>query len=198
MSKFKVGDKVKVRSWGDMEREFGTFPSGTIKAKNGFVADMGKYCGKVVTIASVSLLGYRIKEDGGSWYYSDDMFENPSHAVIIYREGNKVIALDKGTGRKAEAICNPQDEFDFYFGADLAFERLMNGDTPKEKKPEVKYYTGEIFCIESDGPLFTKGKIYKVEDGVLYDNVSPWDRKFNSFKEIVKSIRQSKFIEVKK
>ena len=198
MSKFKVGDKVKVRSWEDMEKEFGLSRYGNIKTPGSCYFDMcmREWCGKTLTISKVSLSGYSVKETG--WCWTDYMFENPSYTVIIYSEDNKVIALDKTTGKKAEAICNPQDKFDFYFGADLAFKRLMNGNTPKEKKPEIKYYTGEIFCIKSDGPLFTKGKIYKVKDGILYDDVSPWDRKFNSFEEIAKSIRQSEFIEVKK
>jgi len=201
MSKFKVGDKVRVRSWESMEKEFGTYPSGSIRTKYTFIEEMRKYCGKIVTIAYLTGCGYGIKEDRSGHVYSDDMFENPSYAVIIYSEDNKVIAFDKATGRKAEAICSPKDEFDFYFGADLAFERLMNGDAPKEKEKEkVKYYTGEIFCTDSTTPFFTKGKIYKVNDGLVHDNSGTIyiSKKAKSFGEIFSTIKRATFIEVKK
>lgn len=160
---------------------------------------MKKWCGKTLTIKSVYELNsrYRVNETG--WWWKDEMFEKPSHAVIIYSEGNKVIAFDKFTGKKGEAICSPEDEFDFYIGADLAFKRLMNDEAPKEKKPAVKYYSGEIFCIESHGSLFTAGKIYIVKNGILYDDESPWKmRNFYSFEELNNTIRAAKFIEVKK
>lgn len=62
------------------------------------------------------------------------------NTIVIYRNDNKVIALDKSTGERAEARCNPTDKFDFHFGARLAFDRLMGGkneDIPKSAK-EVK------------------------------------------------------------
>ena len=200
MGKFKIGDKVRVREWDDMAKEFGLSRYGNIKTPGSCYFDrcMREWCGKTLTIKTVSASGYNVKETG--WCWTDYMFENPSYAVIIYSEGNKVIALDKATGKKAEAICNPKDEFDFYFGADLAFERLMNGDVPKEKKPEVKYYTGEIFCTDSTTPFFTKGKIYKVNDGLVHDNSGTFyiSKKAKSFGEIFSTIKRATFIEVKK
>lgn len=200
MTKFKVGDKVKVRSWEDMEKEFGLNGSGSINTPGNccFAKGMREWCGKTLIIGNVYTSGYHVKET--MWWWTDDMFENPSHTVIIYSESNKVIALDKATGKKAEAICNPQDKFDFYFGADLAFKRLMNGDTPKEKKPEIKYYTGEIFCTDSTTVFFTKGKIYKVKDGLVYDNSATIyvRKRAKSFEELYSIIKKATFIEVKK
>lgn len=51
--------------------------------------------------------------------------------IVIYRKDNEVIALNKATGDKAAAKCSPEDEFDFYVGAKLAFQRLL-GETPDE------------------------------------------------------------------
>lgn len=58
-----------------------------------------------------------------------------NETIVIFRKDNKVIALDKRTGKKVEARCNPADEFDFYIGAKLAFQRLMS-ETEEFKKLE--------------------------------------------------------------
>ena len=36
--KDKVGDKVRIRSWDDMEKEFGTDSWGDIKISNNFIS----------------------------------------------------------------------------------------------------------------------------------------------------------------
>lgn len=65
--------------------------------------------------------------------------EKVDTTIVIYRKDNKVIALDKSTGEKAEANCNPADEFDFRTGAKLAFNRLMGEDVkPDNGVREVK------------------------------------------------------------
>lgn len=56
---------------------------------------------------------------------------NKNQNIIIYRNGNKVIAKNKLTGNTAEAKCHPDDEFDFMTGAKLAFDRLI--EKPKFK-----------------------------------------------------------------
>lgn len=81
--KYNVGDKVRVRQWDDMVKEFGFFddlkkdidiPGCT------FVNNMKKFCGRVVTISSSTISCgndiYTIKEDDQIWYWTDDMFEN--------------------------------------------------------------------------------------------------------------------------
>lgn len=81
--KYKVGDKVRVRQWDDMVKEFGFFddlkkdiniPGCT------FVNNMKKFCGRVVTISSNTISCgndiHLIKEDDQNWYWTDDMFEN--------------------------------------------------------------------------------------------------------------------------
>lgn len=101
-----------------------------------------------------------------------DIVKNSDDTIVIYRNDNKVIALDKSTGEKAEARCNPTDKFDFHFGARLAFERLMGGKNealPKNTK-EVKEVRSTVKVGEyvkiveptlSFG-LYKKGEIYKI------------------------------------
>ena len=197
MSKFKIGDKVRVRQWDDMKKEFGTLPRGTIKARGGFIEEMRQYCGKIVTITSITSQGYHIKEDGGEWYYSDDMFEPQAQSIVIYRKDNKVIALDKATGETAEAICNADDEFDFYVGADLAFERLRGRKpAPKAREEAPKYFTGEMICVKSASKYYTLGKIYKVKNGQWKDNDGDMNTiRYESIEHINRKY-ESQFIEV--
>lgn len=57
--------------------------------------------------------------------FSDFKWDNRK-PVIIYQNGQDVIALDKETGEKAIAKCHPNDEFDFAIGAKIAFGRLYH------------------------------------------------------------------------
>ncbi len=79
----------------------------------------GTYCNKTYFLTC----GYTILE------FSDFEWDNKNtkrKPVIIYRNGQDVIALDKETGKKAVAKCHPDDEFDFAVGAKIAFERLYH------------------------------------------------------------------------
>ena len=73
--KFKVGDKVKVRSWGSMEAEFGLNYGEIDNPDYPFVEDMKRYCGKYVTISGCHRNYYNIKEDDEQYSWTDTMFE---------------------------------------------------------------------------------------------------------------------------
>lgn len=62
--KYKVGDKVKVRSDLRVGKSYG---------EHAFVHDMSKFRGKIVTIESVWKQGYRIEED--AYWWTDEMLE---------------------------------------------------------------------------------------------------------------------------
>ena len=119
------------------------------------------------------------------------------NTVVIYTNGNKVIAVDKATGKTGVAICSPEDEFDFFFGADLAYSRLRGRlDPPKERGP--KYYNGEIVCTKTKVVNLTVGKIYKVKNGKFIDDCGRvhGDRyPYTSFKDLSDQ-HYSEFVEV--
>ena len=171
MSKFKVGDKVRVRSWDNMEQEYGINGWGNIDVKCGFTPEMKHFCGKVVTIKSICASGktYRIKEDNEAYYWSDGMFKTEPKMIVVYAdvESKKVVAIDKYTDEKAEAYCHPDDGFDFKQGAVLAFERLR-GRMERVEEPHGRY-NGKVIFIKENPMLngFTVGKIYKVKNGVI-------------------------------
>ena len=74
--KFKVGDKVKVRSWESMEAEFGLDYNAIDNPGHYFVEDMKRYCGKYVTISDCHRNYYNIKEDNERYSWTNTMFEN--------------------------------------------------------------------------------------------------------------------------
>lgn len=44
--------------------------------------------------------------------------------IVVYQDGNKVIAKDLVSGKHGEAICSPKDTFYFDYGAYLAVARM--------------------------------------------------------------------------
>lgn len=81
MSKYKIGDKVRVREWEDMAKEFIKTTVGII-SKNGcrFSEDMKELCGKTYKIEGVwdetSNGIVRYKLDKCEWVLDDYMLEN--------------------------------------------------------------------------------------------------------------------------
>lgn len=71
--KYKVGDKVRVRQWDDMVKEYGFIDSverDIYIPDCTFVNSMKKFCGSVVTISNIVSNNnrYLIKEDDHLWY----------------------------------------------------------------------------------------------------------------------------------
>lgn len=74
--KYKVGDKVRVRSWASLEAEFGLDEDGDIKTLFCFAKPMRVWCDQCVTIAFVhnNNSSYRIEEDGQLFVWGKDCF----------------------------------------------------------------------------------------------------------------------------
>ena len=73
--KYKVGDRVRIKSldWYNKSDRYGhVYLIGWFN----FIKPMADFCGKIVTIKEVqSPYNYRIFEDGGIHYYTDEMIE---------------------------------------------------------------------------------------------------------------------------
>lgn len=168
--KYKVGDKVIVRKWDDMEREFGVDRHGDINAKCIFVTGMRQFCGKTLTIQSITRQGnYTVKET--AFIFSEDTFEkNNTQKIVITTDGVETLArLYEGDKvvKKATAKCSPDDTFDFNVGAKIAFERLMN-DVGKwrvvHRKPKVGDYIRLViasFSFNKIGDILKVDNVYK-------------------------------------
>jgi hypothetical protein len=185
--KFKVGDRVVEK----------------INQKKGVVVDFSKS----ENLFLVKFDGWNKGHDGNGntksgktyqgkhcWYFEkEDLEIIKDETIVIYRNDNKVVALDKTTGKKAEANCNPADEFDFRTGAKLAFNRLMGEDVkPDDGVREVKRKAkvGEYIKVVDAQPYlipYKNGDIFKVistsKPGVVIEKdgtpvTSAWHREY--------------------
>lgn len=78
--KFKVGDRVRIKSWEQMEKEFGKDCFESINCIPRFIEDMKHLCGKTATIDEICNYDIKLKDwsgdsDGPYWFFSMDMIE---------------------------------------------------------------------------------------------------------------------------
>jgi len=74
--KYKVGDKVKVKEWKDLELEYKVNEDGDIDFDAGFTSDMRLFCGKELVIKKLCNDSYICL--GITWVWQDWMFEDES------------------------------------------------------------------------------------------------------------------------
>lgn len=149
--KFKVGDRYKSGYFADNDAviEITEISGGTVFYKDVVGESIGLKHFQIGSIFSAAL-------------------EKVDTTIVIYRNDNKVVALDKSTGEKAEANCNPADEFDFRTGAKLAFNRLMGEDVNSDngvREVKRKAKVGEYIKIVDAKPFlipYENGEIFRV------------------------------------
>lgn len=150
--KFKVGERYTSKLFVD----------------KGAVIEITKISGDVVSYKDIAGRTYSVKNFEIGSLFSDMLKKVGSETIVIYRNDNKVIALDKSTGEKAEANCNPADEFDFRTGAKLAFNRLMGEDVKPDngvREVKRKAKVGEYVKVVNEKSIFNtykNGEIFKV------------------------------------
>lgn len=149
--KFNVGDRYKSGYFADNDAviEITEISGGTVFYKDVVGESIGLKHFQIGSIFSAAL-------------------EKVDTTIVIYRNDNKVVALDKSTGEKAEANCNPADEFDFRTGAKLAFNRLMGEDVKPDngvREVKRKAKVGEYIKVVCAMPClipYKNGDIFKV------------------------------------
>lgn len=159
--KFKVGDVVKPNKKADENYTITT----TSVVREAIVTELRDYTMEIKIIKGSCSVGevFTVEEK-----CFDLVRKAKQETIVIYRKDNKVIALDKSTGEKAEAKCNPADEFDFRTGAKLAFNRLMGEDVKPDngvREVKRKAKVGEFIKIVDAMPWmipYKNGDIFKV------------------------------------
>ena len=184
--KFHVGDVVKPNKKAD-ENYTITTTSVVIEA---IVTELRDYTMEIKIIKGSCSVGevFTVEEK-----CFDLVRKAKQETIVIYRKDNKVVALDKSTGEKAEAKCNPADEFDFRTGAKLAFNRLMGEDVKHDncvREVKRKAKVGEYIKIVDAQPYlipYKNGDIFKVistsKPGVVIEKdgtpvTSAWHREY--------------------
>lgn len=150
--KFKVGERYTSKLFVD----------------KGAVIEITEISGDVVSYKDIAGRTYSVKNFEIGSLFSDMLKKVGSETIVIYRNDNKVVALDKSTGEKAEVKCNPADEFDFRTGAKLAFNRLMGEDVNSDngvREVKRKAKVGEYIKIVDAKPFlipYENGEIFRV------------------------------------
>lgn len=160
--KFYVGDVVKPNKKADEEYTITT----TSVVREAIVTELRDYTMDIKIIKGSRSVGEVFSVEEKCF---DLVRKGNPETIVIYRKDNKVVALDKSTGKKAEANCNPDDEFDFRTGAKLAFNRLMGEDVKLDDVREVKRKAkvGEYIKVVDAHSIFgtyKNGDILKVTD----------------------------------
>ena len=157
--KFHVGDVVKPNKKADENYTITT----TSVVREAIVTELRDYTMDIKIIKGSCSVGevFTVEEK-----YFDLVRKAKQETIVINRNDNKVVALDKTTGEKAEAKCNPADEFDFRTGAKLAFNRLMGEDAkPDDGEVKRKAKIGEYVKVVNAKPAipsYKNGDIFKV------------------------------------
>lgn len=110
----KPGDKVRLRTWEDMEKQYGLHEIGCIETRHYVVESMRHYCGRVVTVSLVNEEAeyLRIEDDSNCWAWSfctieevypkeedkmekftKDMLKSGEH-VVEFRNGDRKLYRD--------------------------------------------------------------------------------------------------------
>lgn len=162
--KYRVGEKVTVLDGSEAQHYAA-----------GWIDPMNRYVGKTLRVMrQESDNGFPVYKlvDGGGWSY-DERYLAPvssvapttSDRIVIYidkKDPSKVVAKDVSTGRTGVAKCSPEDTFDFYIGARLAMDRLLETEQKIEIGDTVEFISDKVgvFFPEYGG----KGVVQEIDD----------------------------------
>ena len=186
MQKFKVGDRVRVREWDDMAKEFGTI-NGDLALGGGacFIKEMRYLCGQTGTVVQakpegcldqILTIDWDNSEESLDWILDNTMFELIDNSkIVITTDGKTTTAKlykDKLLCETAIAKCSPKDKFDFNVGAKLAMDRLM----------EIMEYDKDNANTKSDKNAIGVGDRVRIKRNVydidIYDMYDSWITKY--------------------
>lgn len=82
--RYKVGDKVRVRQWDDMVKEFGYDGVDIYIDNYYFIEEMKQYCGKTYEVCNADWFCYNLKTENEvlDWSFTDGMLEDVNSLQI--------------------------------------------------------------------------------------------------------------------
>ena len=143
---FKVGDRVRIRSWESMAKESGIDSKGDIETKYNFVKYMKNLCGRTATIIDINGIEVKLGEwsnaGNTTWNFSIEMLEPVLFEKCDLQNGD--ILID-GAGDKS-----------IYYDGELYGETLP-----------LSYFTEDLKDEDGD----TENDIIKIERPVKFETV---------------------------
>lgn len=194
--KFKVGDRVQIKTWKEMKKEYGLDKDGDITPYDegiSFVRPMRFLCGAFATVECVNICGTIklkdfIPENKSKWKWDFRFAEfmlkpakTEKYELHIMSDGKKTTAVYKKNGdivSRSEANLHPDDEFNFKTGAQIAFDRVFHPEPEKKEPKKLRLFNAVGNCYGTVGtptkykdvygrPLFV-GDIVEVENAFLF------------------------------
>lgn len=147
--KYKVGDKVRVRSDLETDRAYGNAV---------FVAQMELLKGKKVTISELKNGRYHIAEDGNNWNYTDEMLEpveemSAEEAIKLQAYICNTISCKNCPIYEASTeFIDDCTEFRLKYPEKI-IETLMQWKADHEKKPIETAFVWMVRIIEQSGDI---------------------------------------------
>jgi hypothetical protein len=120
--KFKVGDRVEIKSWEEMEKEFGLI-FGEINCRCHFTPTMKYLCGRTATIKTISEykrieLDNWSNNDNTNWNYSTDMIKRvqPKQFTKSDLKERNVVKFRNGEEAAYDAIVKNETVENYVLG----------------------------------------------------------------------------------
>ena len=111
---FKVGDRVEIKSWDEMVKEFGAHSGGYIKTPEViFAGGMAPLCGKTATITAISgkrvfLYDWSDSPVDTGWDFTVDMIKKPTAKTVPHAPAAPVFKVGdivRGTKKADDKYC---------------------------------------------------------------------------------------------
>lgn len=182
MGKFKIGDRVKVVHNNHVRSKYAVIEdTGVIKAiDTGLSGEPNILVDFDVPRPLFHNANGLTKQSCGYWCYEDMLIKEVKgiETIVIYRKDNKMIAVDRCTGKRAVAKCAPEDDFNYLEGARIAFNRLL----------EENHF--KVLCVKDvkmcGKTIFNAGKLYKYVNGRCLDCENGFKSfGYGSFEELI-------------
>ncbi len=102
MSKYEVGDELRIREWDDMEAEFGLDEDGDIDISVSFMSDMRYLCGRDFTVSKVHVCHDTFRyysfekteeDEQGLWIITEEMLELRTEEDLYAASDDELIYL---------------------------------------------------------------------------------------------------------
>lgn len=159
--RYKVGDKVRVRQWDDMAKEFYVSNGGNIFVDGYyFVNKMKQFCGKVYKVCRTNLYGensylLNLEDETLDWIFTDGMLEDVNSLsytpdLPTLKTKNVTLTFENLTPKNKEYITTTKKE-----------DKEMKQKTQRERLEEqLKKYQDDsnVYSIE----IVVPGKVVKV------------------------------------
>lgn len=138
---YKVGDRVRIKTWDKMINEYGVDDDGDILVGRDlyFLKSMKKYCGNIYVIRNVQNISYQL-EGIDMYYFNDDMFEQKELTKEDLKTGMIVEYRDKSRG---VIIGDTIVELDTFLSTSKLTDDLKCSDSHYPNNDITKVYEGK-------------------------------------------------------